>query len=261
MSRPCKKKCICKEPNCRQFIPSTGIFEDTIFLKVEEYEVLRLIDFENYSQEETSKSLNVARTTVQAIYQSARYKIADAIVNSKRIVIEGGDYILNLKSSYNYSSRTYEPILNEKEKNIMRIAIPSLNGEVFQHFGKTEAFVIYDVDGEKIVSERTVETNGAGHGALAGFLKANEVELLICGGIGGGAISALQGAGIKIFNGAAGDTTKVAEEFLKGTLKADPNAGCDCHHDHEHHHEGEGCHCGDHEKHHHEGECHHHHEE
>ena len=259
MSRPCKKKCICKEPICRSFSPCDGCCNGEITLKVEEYEALRLIDLENLSQEETSKSLNVARTTVQAIYQSARYKIADAIVNSKRILIEGGDYILNLKSSFNYSNKTYEPILNEKEKHIMRIAMPSLNGEIFQHFGKTEAFVIYDVDGEKIVNERVVATNGAGHGALAGFLKANEVDLLICGGIGGGAIAALEGANIKIFNGVTGETKKAIEAYLAGTLEANPTAECGCHH-HEHEHEG-GC-CGGegHEHHHHEGGCCHHHD-
>ena len=142
----------------------------------------------------------------------------------------------------------------------MRIAMPSLNGEIFQHFGKTEAFVIYDVDGKNIVNERVVETNGAGHGALAGFLKANEVDLLVCGGIGGGAIAALEGANIKILNGVSGETKKAVEAYLEGTLVSNPTAECGCHHEHNHEHEG-GC-CGGegHEHHHHEGGCCHHHD-
>ena len=64
----------------------------------------------------------------------------------------------------------------------MKIAVTYENGEIFQHFGHTEQFKIYDVDNGKVVSSQVVDTNGSGHGALAGFLKALNVDMLICGG-------------------------------------------------------------------------------
>ena len=87
----------------------------------------------------------------------------------------------------------------------MRIAVAYENGEIFQHFGHTEQFKIYDVEDNKIVSSQVVDTNGSGHGALAGFLKENKVDALVCGGIGGGARSALSDAGIKLYGGVQGN--------------------------------------------------------
>ena len=69
----------------------------------------------------------------------------------------------------------------------MRIAVTYENGQIFQHFGHTEQFKIYDVEDGKIVSAKVVDTNGSGHGALAGVLAGIGTDVLICGGIGGGA--------------------------------------------------------------------------
>ena len=70
----------------------------------------------------------------------------------------------------------------------MKVAVTYENGEVFQHFGRTEQFKIYDVADGRVNSGIVIGTNGTGHGALAGFLKAEGVQALICGGIGGGAL-------------------------------------------------------------------------
>ena len=72
----------------------------------------------------------------------------------------------------------------------MKIAVTYENGEVFQHFGHTEAFKIYEVEGGRIAGGSVVQTDGSGHGALAGFLSERGVDALICGGIGGGARAA-----------------------------------------------------------------------
>ncbi|WP_368220902.1 NifB/NifX family molybdenum-iron cluster-binding protein, partial [Anaerotruncus rubiinfantis] len=100
----------------------------------------------------------------------------------------------------------------------MKIAVTYENGQVFQHFGHTEQFKIYDTEDGKILSARVVDTNGSGHGALAGFLKAHDVDTLICGGIGGGARTALAQAGIAIFPGAAGNADEQAAALLAGRL-------------------------------------------
>ncbi|MBQ7236004.1 MAG: dinitrogenase iron-molybdenum cofactor biosynthesis protein, partial [Clostridia bacterium] len=105
----------------------------------------------------------------------------------------------------------------------MKIAVTYDNGQIFQHFGHTEQFKIYDVKNDKIISKTVISTNGQGHGALSSFLKENNVDVLICGGIGGGAISALNELGIKLFGGVSGDCDSAVEAFLKNELEFNPN--------------------------------------
>jgi len=124
----------------------------------------------------------------------------------------------------------------------MKIAVTYSNGEIFQHFGHTEQFKVYTVDGNKILSAEVIDTNGSGHGALAGLLSQLDVDVLICGGIGGGAQMALAQAGIQLYGGVSGDADKAVESFVAGNLAYDPDAKCD-HHDHHH---GEGHTCGEH---------------
>ena len=124
----------------------------------------------------------------------------------------------------------------------MRIAVTYENGQIFQHFGHTAQFKVYNVEDGKIVSSQIMDTMGSGHGALAGLLSALKVDVLICGGIGGGAQNALAQAGIKLFGGVKGDADAAVESFIAGNLLYDPDAKCD-HHDHHH---GEGHTCGDH---------------
>jgi predicted DNA-binding protein (UPF0251 family) len=71
-----------------------GIAEDIVTMTVDEYETIRLIDLEGFTQEECAKQMNVARTTVQGIYDNARKKLADSLVHGKVLLIEGGEYIL-----------------------------------------------------------------------------------------------------------------------------------------------------------------------
>jgi Uncharacterized conserved protein len=121
----------------------------------------------------------------------------------------------------------------------MKIAVTYENGQVFQHFGHTEQFKVYSIEDGKIAGSEIVPTNGSGHGALADFLRAQGISTLICGGIGGGAINALNEAGIELYRGAAGDTDKVVSDLLAGSLQYDPNYVCD-------HHEHHGGECGQH---------------
>ncbi len=132
----------------------------------------------------------------------------------------------------------------------MKVAVTYENGTVFQHFGHTEQFKVYEVIDGAVVKAQVVDTNGSGHGALAGFLSANGVDILICGGIGGGAQVALASAGIKLYGGVSGNADDAVKALLVGTLSYDPDVRCD-HHDHEHeageHHcQGHGHHCGSH---------------
>lgn len=124
----------------------------------------------------------------------------------------------------------------------MKIAVTYENGEVFQHFGHTAQFKLYEAVDGRLVSERVVDTNGSGHGALAGFLKAQGVDALICGGIGGGARTALAEAGITLYPGVKGKADEQAAALAAGTLLFDPLAQCAGHE----HGEGHACHGGEH---------------
>ena len=126
----------------------------------------------------------------------------------------------------------------QKEVTHMRIAVTYHNDMVFQHFGHTEQFKLYDVENGKIVGSQVVDTNGQGHGALSGFLAQANVDVLICGGIGGGAQTALQESGIQFFGGVTGQADDAVSAYLADKLTYDPNVHCD-HHTHEHA-------CGDH---------------
>ena len=121
----------------------------------------------------------------------------------------------------------------------MRIAVTYDNGQIFQHFGHTEYFKVYEVQDGKILASQVVSTNGSGHGALAGVLNALQADVLICGGIGGGAQMALAQAGIQLFGGVSGNADAAVEALLKGELLYNPNVKCN-HHDHH----GEGHTCG-----------------
>ncbi len=119
----------------------------------------------------------------------------------------------------------------------MRIAVTYENGEIFQHFGHTEQFKLYDVEDGRIVNERVVNTNGSGHGALAGFLLEAGADALICGGIGMGAQTALAEAGIRLYAGVSGSADAAAKALAERKLEFDPDARCD-------HHEHHGGDCG-----------------
>lgn len=124
----------------------------------------------------------------------------------------------------------------------MRIAVTYENEMVFQHFGHTAQFKVYDVEDGKIVAKSVINTNGSGHGTLARFLTDIKTEVLICGGIGGGAQIALKEAGIKLFGGVSGSCDKAVEAYISGALEFNPDVKCD-HHD-GHHDESHTC--GDH---------------
>ena len=121
----------------------------------------------------------------------------------------------------------------------MKIAVTYYNGNIFQHFGRTEQFKVYEVEDNKVVSSEVIGSNGVGHGALAGLLSDRSADVLICGGIGGGAQAALAEAGVELCAGAEGDADQAVEAYLKGELVS-TGANCD--------HHGEGHTCGDHEE-------------
>lgn len=111
----------------------------------------------------------------------------------------------------------------------MRIAVTYEDGMVFQHFGHTQQFKIFDVENGEIQKEQVVDTQGNGHGALTGFLTEQGVDTLLCGGIGGGAQNALALAGIQLYGGIFGEADEVVRAFLAGRLSYNPEVHCNHH--------------------------------
>lgn len=221
---PRKVKCrkVCHYPQTLEFLPQNNNAEqEPIVLTVDEYEAIRLIDRRGMSQEQCAAFMQIARTTVQRIYETARKKLADFVVEGRPLRIEGGDFRLCNGSSTGcgcvdcFKQKLYEKY-KEKGEDIMRIAVTYENGEIFQHFGHTEEFKVYDVQDGKVVASEVVNTNGQGHGALAGVLTALKADVLICGGIGGGAQMALAAAGIKLYGGVSGSADAAVEALLAG---------------------------------------------
>ena len=120
----------------------------------------------------------------------------------------------------------------------MTIAVTYENGQIFQHFGHSEYFKIYEVENGEILKSEIYDTNGQGHGALAGFLRDYAVDALICGGIGGGARAALDEMGIELYPGVSGNADEAVAALLEGKLSYNPDTVCS-------HHEGEH-NCGEH---------------
>lgn len=244
MPRPKRCRRICGEPEYIRFSPDGFAANAIVNMSLDEYEAVRLVDLEQQTHEQAARQMAVSRTTVTEIYESARKKIADSIVNGKQMVISGGNYVVcGTASAERCKSQCENKLVIKKGKGIMRIAVTYENGEIFQHFGHSEAFKIYDVKDKKIVSSEIVRTNGNGHGALAGMLKELNTDVLICGGIGGGAQTALNNVGIKLFGGVCGDADKAVEALLKGELSYNPSVTC---RHHAEHHCGEEHHCGNH---------------
>ena len=256
MARPNKTRFICRKPACTNFYAASlktgqppeaehpfhdqsSMISDATFqrinisLSLEEYETIRLIDYMNMSQQEAASQMGVSRTTIQSLYASARKKLSRFIIEGTSLQIRGGNYTLCGNQSLCQSK-------HKKGEQTMKIAVTYENGQVFQHFGHTEQFKVYEVENGVVVSSKIVDTNGQGHGALAGFLSEEKISVLICGGIGGGARNALQEAGIDLYPGASGDADAQVTSFLQGKLQYDPDTMCN-HHDHE-----EGHTCGEH---------------
>ena len=232
MSRPCKCRLVSVLPDNYIFTPTESMNNNFVTLSLDEFETINLLDYQGLDQEECAKRMEISRSSVQAIYMSARKKLSIAIVEARKLIISGGN-IITLDQTEKYK-------LNTKGDSTMRIAVTYEDGQIFQHFGHTENFKVYDVENNKVTDSKVINTNGTGHGALATLLNGLDVDVLICGGIGGGAQMALAEAGIKLYGGVFGDADSAVDALLKGELEYNPNVMCS------HHHHEEGHSCGSH---------------
>ena len=245
MARPTRCRRICTEPRYSSFHPGSQGKKDPVLLTVDEYESLRLIDYEKRTHEQCARQMGISRTTVTEIYERARTKVADCLVNGKPLKITGGNYRLCDGTARQCCGRTCTKQIPEtagrrKDDGTMKIAVTYDNGMIFQHFGHTEQFKVYTVEDNQITDTEIVSSGGNGHGALAGLLSGQQIDVLICGGIGGGAQNALASCGIRLYGGVSGEADQAVDAFLAGKLDYDPHVHCD-----HHSHHGEGHSCGE----------------
>ena len=247
MPRPQKCRRICNVPQTDSFRPEKHRGEIPIIMTVDEYEVIRLVDLEEKTHEQCALQMDISRSTVQEIYENARRKLAACIVYGRKLVIAGGNYRVcdgrencrcELKCRQADNNKRTELKNRNRGGFTMKIAVPYENGQIFQHFGHTERFKLYETDNTEIVNSEIIETAGSGHGALAGFLMKHGADTLICGGIGGGAQTALAEAGIRLYGGVSGDADTAVTELLSGKLNYNPDVQCS---HHEHHGENNSC--------------------
>lgn len=274
MARPKKSRRICSFPDYFKFRPEGECSDDVVSLSFDELEAAKLVDFQGLSQEDAAIRMEVSRPTVTQLCNEARKKILDAIINGKSLEISGGSvHLCNGQGCTCPGCHCHRNILKitlKEGKNTMRIAIPFENDTICQHFGRAPEFRFFDVNEGQITNVQTTPTGGSGHSAIAAFLAANETDVVICGGIGGGARMALASLGIVLIPGVSGNPEDSVKRLLAGEAISGEAEGCGCgcggHHHEEaagccgghHHHEEEagcGCGCGGHSHQHHGGGC------
>lgn len=225
---PRKKKCrkICREPEYNQFQSMGSASQEVVVLNVEEYEVIRLLDFEKYTQEECATQMEIARTTVTDMYERARFKIADCIVNGKSLQITGGTYEVcdgehfrSCRKKCHHNCRKIE----RKGGRRMKIAVPVEENrkDVCPSFGRTPYFLIYnkETSESKIIENPAMSANGGAGGQAAQLLVDEGVDVLITPRCGENAAEVLNMAEVKIYKSNDTDAQCNIEEYMEGKLE------------------------------------------
>ncbi len=204
-----------------------GRRKEEVALLFDEYETVRLLDYEGRQQAEAAELMKVSRPTLTRIYMNARQKIAQALVEGRQITITGG----NPDFATYQSNKTNIIIMNQK------IAIPTNNGNLWPHFGKAPQVTIVTVEDGKVKESIVLEAPEHEHGAMPRFIAAQGCTDVLCGGLGGGAVNMLNQLGIQVHAGApALPVQEVLAQYLGGTIVYGDGS---CHHDgcggHHHH--------------------------
>ena len=227
MPRPKKCRKVCQMPTTKEFQPiGDTSCKASVILTVDEYEAIRLIDKQGFSQEECSNYMQVARTTVQLIYNSARKKLADALVDGLTIRIEGGDFQL-CDGNEDYCGcggcrrhRRGCVQRNIQEDGKMRIAIPldENKQDVCIVLARAPYFLLREDGKDTIVENPAAQAHGGAGIHAAQFLVDSGVNVLITVRCGQNAADVFKAAGMKIYKSAnkaaAEDLAALEEEKL-----------------------------------------------
>jgi len=223
VARPIKWRNVCSLPKSSKFGPLDCKREDEIIMSVDEYEAIRLIDLEGFNQEECAKQMNIARSTVQGIYISARKKLAESLVNGKTLFIKGGEYKLcdGLGGGCGKGCRKKK---FKQERMKMKIAIPvdekNIDAKVASSFGRATYFLIYDVTSksESFVENEALQSKGGAGIKAAQTIVDSGAGILLTPRLGENAADVVQGAEIKIYKTTDGSAKENINAFIDGKL-------------------------------------------
>jgi predicted DNA-binding protein (UPF0251 family)/predicted Fe-Mo cluster-binding NifX family protein len=230
MPRPVNERRIGCRLAARAFKPAgipARLLEEVV-LNLDEAEALRLADLEGLYQEGAAMRMGISRQTFGRIVEAARHKVAEAIINGKLLRIEGG-----------------EVVLHEEGERRMKIAVPAREGQVDEHFGHCEHFMVYALDeGRQIVAEERVDSPpGCGcKSDIAGVLAGRGVTHMVAGSMGEGAVRIMRAHGIQVIRGARGDAREAAARLGAGEL-VDDGSVCPGHAGPHSHGQGHGADC------------------
>ncbi len=221
MGRNKQLRQVCSTPMISGFRPygrgqSKG---DSIELLFDEYEAIRLLDYEGRQQAEAAELIKVSRPTLTRIYIEARKKMAKALVEGCKLIITGGnvDFI-----SYQ-QNKTNIVIMNQK------IAIPTNEGALWPHFGKAPQVTIVTIEDGKVKESSVYDSSEHEHGAMPRFIASHGCTDVLCGGLGAGAVNMLNQLGIQVHAGApAIAIDELLSQYLGGTITYGDGS---CHHD------------------------------
>lgn len=226
MPRPKKCRKVCQLPGTQVFRPEDGAGEDWVRLSVDEYEAIRLIDLEGFSQEACSSYMQVARTTVQAIYTSARKKLAVMLVEGRPLRIGGGDYQLcDGREAFCDCGgcrrhRRCAQTAQGKE-NPMKLAIPldEDQSSVCPVLARAPYFLFRQDGADTIVDNPGAQAQGGAGIQAAQFLVDQQVTDLIAPRCGQNAAEVFQAAGIRIYKSANSEAAADFQAFAEGKLE------------------------------------------
>ncbi len=227
MPRPRKCRKVCQMPSTQGFAP-IGAMPDAsaVTLTVDEYEAVRLIDKEGFSQEACGSYMNIARTTVQQIYTSARKKIADALVDGLILRIEGGDYQL-CSGEEDYCGcggcqkhRQHRCCLSQQEEKPMKIAIPldENQQDVCITFARAPYFLFSENGSTEILDNPAAEASGGAGLQAAQFLLDQHADVLITVRCGQNAADVFKAADLKVYQADGTDAQANLTALIEGKL-------------------------------------------
>lgn len=220
MTRPKQNRIILTSPGVSGFRPYGRCCQQMkiIQLRYDEYESIRLIDYDGKLQDDAAKSMKVSRPTFTRIYSEARKKIAMALVEGKRIVI----------SNDNISFEEYRQRKSNIQVMNQKIAIPTCEGNLWQHFGKAPEVTFVVVENGQVKETVVLQAPKHEHGAMPRFIAAQGATDVLCGGLGQGAVDMLNELGIQVHGGAPTITVEeVLRQYFGGTIVYGDSS---CHH-------------------------------
>lgn len=224
----CKKIRYCRSLNDETIFKPTGIPLSKITIidiEIDEFEAVRLCDYEGKSQIETAEIMKISRGTIQRLLNSGRKKILEGLLYQQAI---------RLKNSHlEYTEENIgDDIMNNE---ILRIGFPT-NDEVTveEHFGHCEKFMVFSIENGKVVNKECLIAPEHAPGVFPRFIGSNNINVVITGGMGQRAIDLIKANGGEVILGASGNIEDVLKVYLEGELYSKGSACAHHHHDHDH---------------------------